>query len=226
MGKFVWFMLALTVVLNTIVHGVQLSTDYNNNAFQRDINIQPRHLEIRAEVKNLITLNAKQTKLRAKLNKLNMSQYRILISTFSKAHPFDLQYTMTAIAWHESTFGRNPINLSDPSFGVFHNLITSVVSRTGTKDTAWNRSRVAERLLLDFDFSFSQSLAELKYWDNYWKSKKVPKTWSKMVMSYNAGHKYQNGEAYLKAIKDKIKALRSYTQDHNNIFKAILRRSY
>jgi len=142
------------------------------------------------------------------LNNLTYSQSRILVKTFMNAKTFDYEYTMTAIAWHESHFGRYMINLRDPSFGVFHNNIRSVANRHNVKVGSWKASRLAESLVLDYDFSFAESLSELKYWDNYYKGKY--KAWSSTVMSYNAGFKKENGAKYLQAIKQKIKILKKY----------------
>lgn len=184
---------------------------------------------INAKEKPKRKLNKKMStadKLRKELNELTIEQYKVLLTTFAKGRAFNYEYTMTAIAWQESTFGKYMMNLSDPSFGVFHNLITSVINRTDTNDSPWNRSRVAERLIMDYDFSFSQSLGELKYWENYWTSKKVPRVWSHTIRSYNAGYKHTNGKAYLRMIKLRIKILKEYVKEHDDQFKAIMRYSY
>jgi len=144
---------------------------------------------------------------------LTPEQKIILHKTFNKAKDFDLQYTMTAIAWQESQFGKYLINLSDPSFGVFHNHINSVARRHRIT-TKWGKSRLAEKLIQDFDFSFAEALAELKYWQNYHSQYR---NWSKMVSSYNAGYKWNSKSAkkYLKSIRLRVRALKKY-------FKSIL----
>ena len=137
-------------------------------------------------------------------NAMTPEQKKIACMVFKKAKEFNLQYTMTAIAWEESKFGKYTINLADPSFGIFHNQIDSVANRHGVR-SKWGKSRLAEQLLNSFDFSFSEALAELQYWQTYYKHSW--NKWSKMVMSYNAGYSYKNGKCYYQRIVLKIKAL-------------------
>jgi len=138
------------------------------------------------------------------LHNLSYSQKVTLAKTFLKAKPFDYQYTMTAIAWQESKFGKFKINLMDPSCGIFH-IMPRYLS-----DSKWKQSRICERLILDYDFSFSTALQQIKYWENYWKSKRVQKVWSHTVMSYNAG--YGTSKKYLNEIKKKIRALKIFVK--------------
>ena len=130
-----------------------------------------------------------------------------MYNTFNKAKEFDLEYTMTAIVWQESQFGKYQLNLDDPSCGVFHIMPKYLIKRTSLKDTSWNRSRLCERLINDYDFSFAAALLELKYWQNYWRSKHVKMVWSHMVGSYNGG--YIPNWQYVEEIKNKIRLLKT-----------------
>ena len=133
-------------------------------------------------------------------------QLRVLNDIWEKAKPFDLSYTMTAIAWEESQFGKYMINLQDPSCGVFH-IMPSTLS--GSK---WDQSRLCERLIKDFDFSFSTALERYKYFYNYYRSKGYSKniSWKRAICSYNAGWNWKQGLKYYKKIVKKIKYLRRY----------------
>ena len=156
----------------------------------------------------LVSITLSYPSLWSDIRNLNPQQKTIMDKTFTKAKSFDYEYTLTAIAWHESYFGKYPLNLADPSAGVFHNSLTTVLNRNNLTQSDWSRSRVAERLITDYDFSFSQALAELKYWENYWKDKGVDRVWSHTVASYNAGFNIKNGQSYLRAIKEKIRILK------------------
>lgn len=149
------------------------------------------------------------------LNHLSNNQRALMLSTYHKAKQFNLGYTMTAILWKESTFGRYNINLGDPSCGNFHIMPKYLIKRTDLDDNNWNRSRLCSRLMTDPDFSFSVALIELKFWQNYWKAKGVSIPWSHTVASYNAGTKWYNGKSYLKDIKARIKILKHYMKQHN-----------
>ena len=148
------------------------------------------------------------------LRHLTPDQQYILQETLEKGTKFNLGYTLTAIAWQESDFGKWKINLGDPSCGVFHQMPKHLV------DTQWKQSRVCERLIEDYDFSFATALANFKYWQNYWQQKAkdegIRGVWSHAVASYNAGFNYTNGGKYLNAIRAKVKALKRRTNEKFN----------
>lgn len=147
-------------------------------------------------------------KLVRELQHLNPNQKKVLQKTFLKGTSFDYEYTLTAIAWQESNFNKYTINLNDPSCGVFHIMPKYLIQHIDMEDTSWNQSRLCERLIKDYDFSFSAALFYLKYWENYWKAKKVSKVWSHTVGSYNGG--FHPNKKYIKEIRWKIRALKIY----------------
>ena len=162
----------------------------------------------------ILTISSVFGSLQSEFNNLNEDQRVILNLVYDKGKYFDLGYTMAAIAWQESHFGKVPINLSDPSCGIFHNLITTVANRHNLKLTSYNKNMICMRLIRDFDFSFAEALSELKYWQNYYHNQS--KNWQSMVKSYNAGFKKENGYEYFKAIQKKVRFLKkSYTQTSN-----------
>jgi len=142
------------------------------------------------------------------LNNLSKEQYDNLVWIYQQGKKYDLEFTLTAIAWQESKFGKYPINLSDPSGGLFHNLLGSVCCRLSLTPNQWNQSRILERLVGDREFALQQAIAELHYWENYWKVRRSTRIWSYMVMSYNGGHR--GSKKYLKEIKRKIRILRIF----------------
>jgi len=151
------------------------------------------------------------------LSHLNKPQQEVMFNTYKKAKEFDLQLTMTAIAWQESKFGKYKLNLNDPSCGVFH-----VMPSTITKNK-WKQSRMCERLIADYDFSFSVALQRLKYFYNYWISKGCNKNtaWKRSIMSYNAGYDYRHGNKYYKQIVKRLKAINIWvnkTYNNNSTF--------
>ena len=150
-------------------------------------------------------LSAK-TNLETEYKNLSNNQKATLMRTFYNGKSFDYGYTMAAIAWQESHFGKYLINLNDPSCGVFHVMPKYVGNR---KNSKWTQSRICERLITDYKFSFSSALERLKYFENYWKSKGVKRVWSHTVSSYNQGFNYRKNSEYLKAIKEKIRFLKT-----------------
>jgi len=150
------------------------------------------------------------------LRNLSYQQKEILQYVYSRAKEFDLQLTMTAIAWQESQFGQFELDLHDPSCGIFHVMPALLAVKVGLDNNNWNRSRLCEKLIEDKDFSFSAALLELKYWQNYWRSQHVKRVWSHMVASYNGGYNISiKTNTYLKHIIHKIRLLKVYLRINN-----------
>jgi len=139
------------------------------------------------------------------LRSMTDAQRYTLMKAFAYGAPYDLGYTLAAIAWQESQAGSVPVNVNDPSFGPFHNKMDTVMRRVVIKDTQYNRNRIATRLLNDFEFAASMAVAELSYWDRVHHG-----NWRRMVRSYNAGynHSSKNADAYVGNIIQKVKAIK------------------
>jgi hypothetical protein len=139
------------------------------------------------------------------LRSMTDAQRYVLVKAFAYGEPYDLGYTLAAIAWQESQAGSVPVNVEDPSFGPFHNKMDTVMRRVVVKDTRYNRNRIAARLLNDFEFAASMAVAELRYWERVHHGR-----WRRVVRSYNAGYNHSSraAEIYVKHIIAKVKALK------------------
>ncbi len=140
--------------------------------------------------------NLKAQSLDTQWNNLDENQLYNIKDIYKIGKKYDYGFTLVAIAWQESQLGKYMINLSDPSFGLFH-----IVPR-GSK---WEKSREAQRLLDDFEYSIYKAINILDYWKKYHKG-----NWRKMIKSYNAGFNYNSKQAntYLKGIQSKVKYLK------------------
>ena len=145
-------------------------------------------------------------------------QIRLLLTTFKKAKQFDLQYTMSAILWKESLMGKFPINLRDPSYGPFHALLTTVAKRQKV-NTNWSKSRLAEKLLFDFNFAFEQARIELNYWVKYHTKKQKKINYRLVVASYNAGYNCRGkcGQRYVTDIFIRMQAIKWFIQQQGTL---------
>jgi len=141
------------------------------------------------------------------LNHLSRQQYEILIQTWRYAKRYNLQYTMTAIVWQESKFGKYLINLQDPSCGYFHKLLPIYAKELGLKPNNWNMSRVCQSLL-NYDTSFMVALQTLQRKREWCKLKGYhgSMNWKCMIIAYNGWDK--KGLKYYKNIVNKIRALK------------------
>ena len=114
---------------------------------------------------------------------LNDMQLYYLNKTFNKAKEFNLQYTMSAIAYVESSLGKKLINYNSKDCGIFQ------INTDELKTKQWKKDKICARLVLDYDFSFSVALDKFKYFENYWISKGYNKniSWKYAIMSYHCG---------------------------------------
>lgn len=150
---------------------------------------------------------AKSQSSMCKNNNFDSQQINILKKSFMYGKPFDLGYTLAAIAWQESIAGKYLINVNDPSFGVYHILISSAANRSNIKGLEVNRLAMA--LIRDQRLSASFAIKELLFWQGVLKPK--DKDWSNVWAAYNGGYNYKSSQAqtYSKNISRKIKWLKT-----------------
>jgi len=135
-------------------------------------------------------------------------QKMVLKRAFESGKEYDLGYTLAAIAWVESQAGLYQINLQDPSAGIFHNNIISVLGRHKEwENTPFRRNMIAQRLIDDYDFAISETLSELEFW-----RLKHGNDWRKVWSSYNGGYSWGCKQAvqYAEKVGRRIKVLRKY----------------
>lgn len=141
--------------------------------------------------------------------KMTINQKIILDRSYQLGKEFNFGYTLSAIAWKESNAGEWLVNIQDPSFGVFHNHINSVMSRhPEIEDTPFNRNRVASMLIGDIEFSGAESIAELEFWEGI----HGDANWMKIWASYNGG--WIGNPSYAREIKARIIILKKYMEDN------------
>ena len=117
----------------------------------------------------------------------------------------DHGYTLAAIAWQESSAGRNLVNPAGPAYGVFQNLSSTVTRRLAQSGINIPRNKVATRLITDFGWSAEQAMAELDYWKGRHNGR-----WDRMIASYYAGGNWSHsaGQGYLQIIRTKVQFLK------------------
>jgi len=146
------------------------------------------------------------------LKRMSYHQKLIMLQGFKYGLKSDLGYSMAVIGWQESKSGKYKVNLDDPSFGIYHNLLSSVLKRANVRNSSYYRNKYANKLLQDDDFARSQALSELLYWNSYHLARTGKKgIWQKTIRSYNAGGSWRSkdAESYFRNIVNKIKALKT-----------------
>lgn len=147
------------------------------------------------------------------LTKINEEQKQVLLKAYEYGKPYDLSWSLMAIAWKESRAGKWNINLQDPAVCPFMININTAIKRTNLKDTSFNRNVLAQELIDDFGLCAAHAVTELTYWravhgENY------RKIWA----SYNGGYNYSSPQAagYAQEIADIIKRLKVIFKDLEN----------
>jgi len=142
---------------------------------------------------------------------LTYEQIQLLQFAYNLGKDHDLGYSMAAIAWQESFVGDQivPINLQDPSAGLWHKNI-----RMAFKETFHEKplnglllNIMARKLIDDVEFAASFAIADLEHWKEVRDGE-----WMAVWASYNAGNRYLSptGQEYARGIKKKIQTLRRY----------------
>ena len=119
------------------------------------------------------------------LKRLTPEQTKIMLYSYEVGSKYDLGYSLAAIAWKESKFGKYLMNVTDGklgSYGVYHILLEYAIVRAKIKSD-WEISRYAERLTSDIELSAEEALSELLFWKSYFKGK----PFKAMFAGYNAG---------------------------------------
>ncbi len=144
------------------------------------------------------------------LKDFNAKQKEVLKAAYQFGSKENLGYEMAGIAWKESCAGVYKINFSDPSAGIYHAYIPSVLKSYGHNNSPFLRNVMGELLIKDDAFASEVALKELLYWKTRYHD-----NLKDMIKSYNKGSRWEkneksNAEAekYYEEIQDKIRRLK------------------
>lgn len=171
---------------------------------------------------SFVALFATPTSKCVSVDKFSQSQKEIIAYAYNYGKPYNMGYTLAAIAWHESCAGEYRMNFADPSAGIYHALIPGVIRRYQMlKDTGFNRNVIGELLVRDDEFASKVAIDELLYWDKVRNG-----DWKNIVKSYNKGFSWEKSarmnelaENYYKSIKEKKEILEEYIPKYLSNFK-------
>ncbi len=140
----------------------------------------------------------------------NAKQKKVLKAAYQFGSKENLGYEMAGIAWKESCAGVYKINFSDPSAGVYHSYIPSVLKSYGHNDSPFLRNVMGELLIKDDSFASEVALKELLYWKTRYHD-----NLKDMIKSYNKGSRWEkneksnaDAEKYYEEIQDRIRRLK------------------
>ncbi|OOQ30027.1 hypothetical protein KVB98_05025 [Helicobacter pylori] len=140
----------------------------------------------------------------------NAKQKEVLKAAYQFGSKENLGYEMAGIAWKESCAGTYKINFSDPSAGIYHAYIPSVLKSYGHNNSPFLRNVMGELLIKDDAFASEVALKELLYWKTRYHD-----NLKDMIKSYNKGSRWEksekanaDAEKYYEEIQDKIRRLK------------------
>ncbi len=140
----------------------------------------------------------------------NAKQKEVLKAAYQFGSKENLGYEMAGIAWKESCAGVYKINFSDPSAGVYHSYIPSVLKSYGHNNSPFLRNVMGELLIKDDAFASEVALRELLYWKTRYHD-----NLKDMIKSYNKGSRWERSEKsnteaekYYEEIQDRIRRLK------------------
>ncbi|WRB26795.1 hypothetical protein KVK01_04670 [Helicobacter pylori] len=144
------------------------------------------------------------------LKDFNAKQKEVLKAAYQFGSKENLGYEMAGIAWKESCAGTYKINFSDPSAGIYHAYIPSVLKSYGHSNSPFLRNVMGELLIKDDAFASEVALKELLYWKTRYHD-----NLKDMIKSYNKGSRWEknekanaDAEKYYEEIQDKIRRLK------------------
>lgn len=137
-------------------------------------------------------------------SKFNESQKRILSHAYAYGKPYDVGYSLAAIAWEESSAGEVLLNPKDPSAGIYQNHVVYALKREGIKNNYANRSDMLLQLATNELKSTAHGISELVHWVGRRDS------WKEVWASYNGGVNYKGKQArdYAEKVYSKLKTLK------------------
>ncbi len=140
----------------------------------------------------------------------NAKQKEVLKAAYQFGSKENLGYEMAGIAWKESCAGVYKINFSDPSAGIYHAYIPSVLKSYGHNNSPFLRNVMGELLIRNDVLASEVALKELLYWRTRYHD-----NLKDMIKSYNKGSRWErseksNAEAekYYEEIQDRIRRLK------------------
>lgn len=146
-------------------------------------------------------------KLERELATLDKEQLKVLYKTFYYGKQHDLHWTLTAIAWKESNFGKYRRNDTSQDYGIFQVNLNTYKRRYADEIAAHSLSdnTIINYHIRYFEFNIAAAVDEIRYWQS------VRSSWKDIWASYNDGTVISfKGRSYSNDIAKRIKTLQHF----------------
>lgn len=138
-------------------------------------------------------------------NGMTEFQKQTVIWAYNQGVKYDWGYTLAATAFKESSAGLYPLNVQDPSAGIFHNNVTYAVNY---EPDTFTQNTLAIKLVLDPWLSAEYAIKHL-HWSTQYLARQNDYSWDNLWAAYNGGINYKGSDAtsYKNDLKEYIKKL-------------------
>jgi len=137
--------------------------------------------------------------LQAAYSQFSAKQKGVLKKSYAYGKEFNLGYTLSAIAWIESSAGLYKINLGSKDCGTYQKNMPYYLKSQDILKTSFNYNRLCQRFVDDQEFAAAVAVTDLLYW-------KRGNTWWTTWKSYHCG--YGQCHSYAKEIWLRIQVLK------------------
>lgn len=153
-------------------------------------------------------------KYEAQLENFTDEQVQLVREIVRLTKPYGISHTAVAIAWQESGLGRFPVNLADPSCGIYHKMVSIFLKGRNEKVDTFNKNRACSMLIQDLHLSTAVLIEDIEYWKNFHTKRGIKKVDMNeyIYRSYNAGYNVKNKKAkeYATSVRARVRVLLNY----------------
>lgn len=151
------------------------------------------------------------------IQQLNLIQKHNLSFAYSYGEPYDLGYTLAAIALTESNAGKWRLNVRTNDLGLFQ-VNATTAENTLKLERYYDKLKLHQDLIYNDRLGAEIAIATLEHF----RANRVmtSKVWSEMIMSYNEGYRWQRdklsrrkAEKYLTRVSGSVKILQKCKSD-------------
>lgn len=131
-------------------------------------------------------------------------QVDVMKKSYELGKPFDLGFTLAALALKESSAGRYLINAISSDYGVYQGNVKTICIQKSVYHDSFLCNQEIQLVVNDIDRASEHAIETLIYWREY-HGKRTPDSfvYENMIRSYNRGFSFEDtdGDHYWKLFK-------------------------
>lgn len=117
-------------------------------------------------------------------SQFDKSQIKTLSKAYNYGLAYDMELTLTALAWTESSAGKQ-LGSGDPAFGVYQAYLPTILNRLKLSHDPIVTNHISSRLKKEEAFYTAHAISEILFW------KERRNIWWNTWASYNGGYRFE-----------------------------------